>query len=113
MLGLKHFGAVSRNTDFEFHGYETHKGKGRYFKAMKLHLRIQIMDDLFDIVKKQGIEIIYALVNKTKNKALLHPHQLAFLFLGGERGNSSLCRHAGDTEIPRRCAPSNDKARSL
>lgn len=30
-LGFKYFGAASRNTDFEFHGYEIHKGKGRYF----------------------------------------------------------------------------------
>jgi len=34
MLGLKHCGEVSRNTDFEFHGYEIHKGKGRYFSKL-------------------------------------------------------------------------------
>lgn len=81
VLGLKHFGAASRNTDFEFHGYEIHKGKGRYFAGMKLHVRIQVMDDLIEIVKKHGIEIIYAMVDKSRNKAELHPHQLAFLFL--------------------------------
>lgn len=80
-LGLKHFGEVSRNTDFEFHGYEMHKGKGRYFSKLKVEQRIEIVDDLLNIIKKHDIQIIYTIINKLTNKARLHPHQLAFIFL--------------------------------
>jgi hypothetical protein len=81
MLGLKHFGEVSRNTNFEFHGYEIHKGKGRYFSKLKIEQRIEIMDDLLEIIKNYNLKIIYTLINKLANTAKLHPHQLAFLFL--------------------------------
>ncbi len=80
-LGLKHFSEVSRNTDFEFHGYEIHKGKGRYFSKLKVEQRIEIMDDLLNIIKSYNLQIIYTIINKQANKAKLHPHQLAFLFL--------------------------------
>jgi len=81
MLGLKHFGEISRNTDFEFHGYEIHKGTGRYFSKLKVEQRIAVMDDLLNLLKTHDIQIIYTKINKTTNKAKLHPHQLAFLFL--------------------------------
>lgn len=80
-LGLKHFGEVSRNTDFEFHGYEIHKGKGRYFSKLKVEQRIEVMDDLLSVIKSYGLQIIYTVINKQATKAKLHPHQLAFLFL--------------------------------
>jgi Protein of unknown function (DUF3800) len=80
-LGLKHFGEVSRNTDFEFHGYEIHKGKGRYFSKLKVEQRIEIMEDLLGVLKSHNLQIIYTIINKQANKAKLHPHQLAFLFL--------------------------------
>jgi hypothetical protein len=80
-LGLKHFGAASQNTDFEFHGYEIHKGKGRYFSGLKIEKRIEIMDDLLQIIKNHELQIIYIVINKALNQAKLHPHQLAFLLL--------------------------------
>lgn len=81
LLGLKHFGSESRNTDFEFHGHQIYSGKGQYFSKIKIELRIQIMEDLLNILKKYELQIIYSIINKLSNKAQLHPHQLAFLFL--------------------------------
>lgn len=80
-LGLKHFGDVSRNKDFEFHGYEIHKGKGRYFSKLNVEQRIALMDDLLNVLKSYNIQIIYSMIDKMANKSKLHPHQLAFLFL--------------------------------
>ncbi|MCW5590172.1 MAG: DUF3800 domain-containing protein [Legionellales bacterium] len=81
MLGIKHFGAVSRNTDFEFHGYEIHKGKGRYFSKLKIEQRIDVINDLINVIKTNNLQIIYTIIDKQKSNAKLHPHQLAFLFL--------------------------------
>lgn len=84
-LGLKHFGAESLNTDFEFHGYEIHKGKGRYFSKVKLAKRLEIMDDLLDVITKNKIKIACVVIDKIDSKErlnlTLHPHQLAFIFL--------------------------------
>lgn len=81
LLGLKHFGSLSQNTDFEFHGYEIHKGKGRYFSKIKIEKRIEIIEDLLSIVKNYKLQIVYTLINKLTAKSKLHPHQLGFLFL--------------------------------
>jgi hypothetical protein len=81
MLGFKYFGADSQNTDFEFHGYEVHKGKGRYFSKIKIEKRIDIMDDLLNLIRQYNLQIIYSLVDKVRNKISLHPHQLCFLLL--------------------------------
>ncbi|OGT50215.1 MAG: hypothetical protein A3E82_02360 [Gammaproteobacteria bacterium RIFCSPHIGHO2_12_FULL_38_11] len=81
MLGLKHCGEVSRNTDFEFHGYEIHKGKGRYFSKLKVEQRIEIVEDLLKVIKNHNLQVIYTVIDKLANKENLHPHQLAFLFL--------------------------------
>jgi len=81
MLGFKHFDIRSQNTDFEFHGYEIHKGKGVYFSKVKVEKRIEIMNELLYIVKNHNLQIVYTLINKTTTQAKLHPHQLAFLYL--------------------------------
>ena len=81
LLGFKHFGEESQNVDFEFHGYEIHKGKGHYFSKLKIQQRIEVMSDLLGVIKDHSLQIIYTVINKLASKAKLHPHQLAFLFL--------------------------------
>lgn len=80
-LGFKHFGKAASNTDFEFHGYDIHSGRGAYFKHMKVAQRIQIMDELLELVVQHNIPIFYAEIDKQKAPKKYHPHQLAFLFL--------------------------------
>ena len=80
-LGFKHFGKAASNTDFEFHGYDIHSGKGTYFKPLKVAQRIQIMDELLELVVQHNIPIFYAEIDKQNAPKKYHPHQLAFLFL--------------------------------
>lgn len=82
MLGYRYFGAESRNTDFEFHGDDIYNGRSRYFKKICLSQRIQILDDIVDVVLKQhSIQIGYISIEKSKYYAKLHIQQSAFSLL--------------------------------
>lgn len=82
LLGYKYFAAESRNTDFEFHGDEIYNARGRYFKKLSLDKRIEILDNLIDIViKHESIKIGYVSMEKKKYFGRLHVQQAAFHLL--------------------------------
>jgi hypothetical protein len=81
-LSYRYFAAESRNTDFEFHGDDIYNARGRYFKRLSLSQRIQILDDIVDVViKHEAIKIGYISIEKVKYFAKLHIQQTAFSLL--------------------------------
>lgn len=81
-LGYRHFGAESRNTDFEFHGDDIYNKRGRYFKKLSLDQRFKILDEIVDIVvKTEAIKIGYVCIDKKRYYGKLHVQQAAFSLL--------------------------------
>lgn len=81
-LGYRYFAAESRNTDFEFHGDTIYNARDRYFKKISLEKRIEILDELVNIIiKHEDILIGYISIEKQKYFAKLHIQQTAFHLL--------------------------------
>lgn len=83
LLAFKYFGLDSKNTDFEFHGYEIDKGKG-YFSKLKVTDRAELLRQLLEVIKVNELPVIYVIVDKKQCAfaiKYLHPHQIAFMGL--------------------------------
>lgn len=81
VLAEQYFPNQAADRDFEFHGYEIHKGKGNYFTGLPVTTRIAIMDGLIGIIAAHQLPVLYALIDKPKCYASQHPHLLAFTLL--------------------------------
>ena len=82
ILGRRYFGAESRNTDFEFHGAHIYSGKGRYFKKLSMDKRIDLINELVEIINNhKDLKIGYVCINKSKYYGKNHIQQTAFALL--------------------------------
>jgi len=78
-LGIKYFGVDAQNTDFEFHGYDIYNGRGKYFEKLSFEKRINIFDEIVEIViKHKCIHIGYVSINKLNYNVDIHIQQMAF-----------------------------------
>ena len=66
--------------EFELHGSDVFGGSG-LFKTVKPEVRIAACDDVFDILIREEIPIMWAAIDKLKSGASEHPHSLAFRLL--------------------------------